>query len=69
MDNNWLVLDIILKLSEANLKIVGAKIMNVKRELAEKHYHRLKKEQIAKHGEEKGNRKRAGFRRHLSSCG
>lgn len=46
--------DIILKLSEANLKIVGAKIVNVKRELAEKHYHKLREQKIKQYGEEKG---------------
>ncbi len=48
--------DIILKLSEVNLKIVGAKIVNVQREFAEKHYHKLKSEQIAKYGEKKGTK-------------
>ncbi len=34
--------NIISKLSETNLRIVGAKIVNVSRELAEKHYWHLK---------------------------
>jgi len=36
--------DIISKLSETELKIVGAKIVPVSRELAEEHYHHLKDE-------------------------
>lgn len=48
--------NIITKLAETNLRIVGSKIVSVKRELAEKHYCRLKQEQIAKHGEEEGTR-------------
>ena len=47
--------NIITKLAETNLKIVGSKIVTVKRDFAEKHYCRLKQEQIAKHGAEKGN--------------
>ncbi len=47
--------NIITTLSETKLKIVGAKIVNVSRELAEKHYNTLKENQIKKHGEEKGN--------------
>ena len=35
--------DIISKLSETELRIVGAKVINVKRELAEQHYAHLKK--------------------------
>jgi len=46
--------DIILKLSEANLKIVGAKIVSVTRELAAKHYDDLKERKIKQFGEEKG---------------
>ncbi|MBU3913648.1 MAG: nucleoside-diphosphate kinase [Nanoarchaeota archaeon] len=47
--------NIITALSETKLKIVGAKIVSVKRELAEKHYSDLKENQIRKHGEEKGS--------------
>ena len=46
--------NIITKLAETNLKIVGSKIVSVKRDFAEKHYNKLKEEQIAKHGVEKG---------------
>ncbi|MFN3966465.1 MAG: nucleoside-diphosphate kinase, partial [Endomicrobiia bacterium] len=35
--------NIITRLSEAKLKIVGAKVVRVSRELAEKHYEHLKK--------------------------
>ena len=34
--------NIITALSETKLKIVGAKMVSVKKELAEKHYHKLK---------------------------
>jgi nucleoside-diphosphate kinase len=47
--------NIITELSETKLKIVGAKIVNVKKELAEKHYSELKQNLIKKFGEEKGN--------------
>lgn len=47
--------NIISVLSEAKLKIVGAKIVKVKRELAEKHYSELKESLIKKFGKEKGN--------------
>ena len=46
--------DILSKLSHSELKIIGAKIVNVNREVAEAHYSNLRTEQIAKHGEEKG---------------
>ncbi|MEM4230709.1 MAG: nucleoside-diphosphate kinase, partial [Candidatus Pacearchaeota archaeon] len=46
--------NIITTLSETRLKIVGAKIVRVGRELAEKHYSKLKNELIEKHGHEKG---------------
>jgi nucleoside-diphosphate kinase len=36
--------NIINLLSNANLKIIGAKIVSVKRELAEQHYHKLREE-------------------------
>ncbi|MBT3398046.1 nucleoside-diphosphate kinase [archaeon] len=36
--------NIITSLSETKLKIIGAKIVSVKRELAETHYHKLKEE-------------------------
>jgi nucleoside-diphosphate kinase len=48
--------DVISKLAETKLRIVGAKVVSVKREFAEKHYCRLKQEQTAKHGAEKGTR-------------
>ncbi len=48
--------NIITKLSETELKIVGAKVVNVSRELAEKHYSDLKNRMIKKHGEEKGSK-------------
>lgn len=46
--------NIISALSEAKLKIVGSKIVRVSKELAEKHYHKLKENQIRKHGLDKG---------------
>jgi len=46
--------NIITALSETKLKIVGAKVVKVSRQLAENHYPTLKKELIEKHGEEKG---------------
>jgi len=46
--------NIISVLSETKLKIVGARIVRVSRELAEKHYSELKDSQIKKHGKEKG---------------
>jgi len=46
--------NIISVLSETKLKIVGARILKVSRELAEKHYSELKENQIKKHGKEKG---------------
>ena len=46
--------DIILALSQTQLKIVGAKIVSVKKELAERHYSELKGGLIKKFGEEKG---------------
>ena len=48
--------DIISKLSNSELKIIGAKIVNVTKELAEEHYSTLRAEQVAKHGEELGNK-------------
>lgn len=47
--------NIITTLSETKLKIVGAKIVKVSRELAEKHYGDLKNNLIIKFGDEKGN--------------
>jgi nucleoside-diphosphate kinase len=47
--------NIITTLSETKLKIVGAKIVNVSRELAEKHYSQLKSNLIKKFGEEDGS--------------
>lgn len=46
--------NIITTLSETKLKIVGAKIVKVSRELAEKHYSDLKKRLIEKFGEKMG---------------
>lgn len=46
--------NIISVLSETKLKIVGARVLKVNKELAEKHYSKLKEEQIAKKGTEKG---------------
>lgn len=46
--------NIISVLSETKLKIVGARVLKVSRELAEKHYSELKESQIKKHGNEKG---------------
>jgi len=48
--------NIISALSETKLKIVGAKIVSMKRDFAEKHYSSLKEEQIKKHGKEKGEK-------------
>jgi len=46
--------NILSALSETKLKIVGAKIMKVSREFAEKHYSELLPSLIKKHGEKKG---------------
>lgn len=46
--------NIISVLSETKLKIVGAKVIRVSKELAEKHYPTLKQEKIKEHGLEKG---------------
>lgn len=46
--------DVITALSQAQLKIVGTKIVSVKRELAESHYSELKNNVIKKFGQEKG---------------
>ncbi len=46
--------NILTALSETKLKIVGAKIVKVTKEMAEKHYHELLPSLIQKHGEEKG---------------
>ena len=46
--------NIISMLSEAKLKIIGAKIVKVSKELAEAHYSELRQNQIKKHGEKKG---------------
>lgn len=48
--------NILTMLSETKLRIVGAKIVKVSRELAEKHYSELKEKQIKKHGLEKGTK-------------
>jgi nucleoside-diphosphate kinase len=47
--------NIISVLSETKLKIIGAKIVNVSRELAEKHYSELRQRLIEKHGDKKGD--------------
>jgi nucleoside-diphosphate kinase len=46
--------NIISALSETKLKIIGARVVSVKRELAEKHYGDLKERKIKQHGTEKG---------------
>jgi len=46
--------NIISVLAETKLKIVGARVLKVTRDLAIKHYSNLKQEQVAKHGKEKG---------------
>jgi len=46
--------NIITALSEAKLKIVGAKVLKVSRELAEKHYSELLQSLVKKHGDSKG---------------
>jgi nucleoside-diphosphate kinase len=48
--------NILTTLSEAKLKIVGAKIVKVSRKLAEAHYSELKSNLVKKHGEEKGTK-------------
>jgi nucleoside-diphosphate kinase len=48
--------NIISILSETKLKIVGARVLKVTRELAERHYSNLKGEQVKKHGPEKGEK-------------
>lgn len=48
--------NIISVLSEAKLKIIGAKMVRVSRELAEKHYHKLKEEKINEYGPETGTK-------------
>ena len=50
-----LIGNILTELSESKLKIVAAKIVKVKKDLAEKHYSELKSSLIKKFGEEKGN--------------
>ncbi|MEM4330744.1 MAG: nucleoside-diphosphate kinase [Candidatus Pacearchaeota archaeon] len=47
--------NILTCLSETKLKIVGAKIVSVSRELAEKHYSELRHRLIEKFGEKRGN--------------
>lgn len=46
--------DILSALSQAKLKIIGTKIVSVKKELAEAHYSELRQGLINKFGEEKG---------------
>jgi nucleoside-diphosphate kinase len=50
-----LIGNILTELTEARLKLVAAKVVKVKRELAEKHYSDLKNSLIKKFGNEKGN--------------
>lgn len=47
--------NIISVLSETKLKIIGAKIVSVSRELAEKHYSELRQRLMEKHGDKKGD--------------
>ncbi len=47
--------DILTILSSTKLKIVGAKIVSMKREFAEEHYSELKQNLLKKFGEQKGN--------------
>jgi len=47
--------NIITSLSETKLKIIGAKIVKVSKELAEKHYSELRQRKIDQWGEKKGN--------------
>jgi len=46
--------NIISALSETKLKIVGAKVIKVSKQFAEKHYYKLEKELIQRHGEKRG---------------
>jgi len=46
--------NIITALSETKFKIIGAKVVSVSKELAEKHYSELRQRLIEKKGEEKG---------------
>jgi nucleoside-diphosphate kinase len=48
--------NIISALSETKLKIVGAKVVRVSKELAEAHYSELKENQIRKHGIQEGTK-------------
>ncbi|MBM3247476.1 hypothetical protein FJZ17_02980 [Candidatus Pacearchaeota archaeon] len=48
--------NILSALSETKLKIIGSKVVSVKKEFAEKHYSSLRDEQIKKHGKEKGEK-------------
>lgn len=48
--------NILSVLSETKLKIVGARVLKVSRELAEKHYSELLPNLVKKHGEEKGKK-------------
>ena len=48
--------NIITALSETKLKIVGAKVVSVNKELAEKHYSELRARLIEKFGKEKGEK-------------
>ncbi|MBS3079173.1 nucleoside-diphosphate kinase [Candidatus Pacearchaeota archaeon] len=47
--------NIITALSETKFKIIGAKVVSVSKELAEKHYSELRQRLIEKKGDKKGN--------------
>ena len=57
--------DIISRLSETRLIIVGAKIVKVSKELAEAHYSELRQRKIEQYGEEKGNEIFQGVLRYI----
>jgi nucleoside-diphosphate kinase len=48
--------NILTSISETNLKIVGAKVVRVSKELAEAHYSELRERLIKKFGDEEGNK-------------
>lgn len=49
--------NIITALSETKFKIIGAKVVSVSKELAEKHYSELRQRLIQKFGQEKGDQR------------
>ena len=57
--------NIITALSETKLKIIGAKIIKVSKELAEAHYSELKQRLIIKFGKEKGESTFEGILRYI----